>query len=66
MASDGLWNVVSPQEAADFVHFFCQDKLENGVEERRTNSMVATALIEKALCSGGIERVGVQTILVSL
>ena len=43
LASDGLWNVVSPQEAVDFVHSFCHDELQNG------NSMIANALIQKAL-----------------
>lgn len=49
VASDGLWNVVTPQEAVDFVHSFRQDELENGGEERRANSMVANALIKEAL-----------------
>ena len=49
VASDGLWNVVSPQEAVDFVHSFRQDELENGGEERIANSMVANALIKEAL-----------------
>ena len=49
VASDGLWNVVAPQEAVDFVHSFRQDELENGGEERRANSMVANALIKEAL-----------------
>ena len=48
LASDGLWNV-SPQEAVDYVHSFCQDELENGGEKRIANSMIANALIQKAL-----------------
>lgn len=49
VASDGLWNVVSPQEAVDFVHSFRQNELEHGSEETKTNSMVANALIKEAL-----------------
>ena len=49
VASDGLWNVVSPQEAVDFVHSFRQNELDHGSEETRTNSMVANALIKEAL-----------------
>ena len=51
MASDGLWNVFSPQQAVDFVNSFRQDELENGGKEESEfkYSKVAEALLEEAL-----------------
>ena len=51
IASDGLWNVISPKEAVDFVKSFRQDELENGGEEESElrYSKVADALLEEAL-----------------
>lgn len=50
MASDGLWNVFSPQQAVDFVNSFRQDELQNGGEESEFKySKVAEALLEEAL-----------------
>ena len=50
IASDGLWNVLHPQQAVDFVNSFRQDELENGMEESKFEcSKVAEALLEEAL-----------------
>lgn len=51
MASDGLWNALSPQRAVDLVNSFRQDELKNDDEEvsEFKYSKVAEALLEEAL-----------------
>ena len=47
IASDGLWNVIRPQEAVDFIHSFREDEVGRG--ERREHSMVTDALLKECL-----------------
>ena len=50
IASDGLWNVLHPQQVVDFVNSYRRNELENGMEESEFEcSNVAEALLEKAL-----------------
>ena len=50
IASDGLWNVLRPQQVVDFVDSFRRDELKNGMEESEFEcSKVAEALLEEAL-----------------
>lgn len=58
LASDGPWNVISPQEAVTFFHSFQEDELGGG--ERRENSRVANALV-KGPYVGSIKPSGVLT-----
>ena len=68
MASDGLWNVISPKEAVDFVNSFRQDELENGGEEESElrYSKVADALLEEALREWRRRRWAADNITISI
>ena len=49
IASDGLWNVVTPHEAVQFVDTFRRDELQELGSEKVKDSQVANALIQEAL-----------------
>ena len=49
IASDGLWNVVTPHEAVQFVDGFRRDELQKPESKRTKDSEVAKALIQEAL-----------------
>lgn len=48
MATDGLWDVVSLQEAVDFIVHFRKDEMVTLREDERHDSKVADVLVQEA------------------